>query len=55
MLPGDIIATGTSAGVALFREGQPWLEEGQSVRVEIEQIGVLENKVEKDPGESFIR
>lgn len=55
LLPGDIIATGTSAGVALFREGQPWLEEGQSVRVEIEQIGVLENVVEKDPGESFIR
>lgn len=53
--PGDIIATGTSAGVALFRPGHPWLEEGQTVRVEIEGIGHIENRVEADPGISFIR
>ena len=55
LLPGDVIATGTSAGVALFAEGQPYLQEGQKVRVEIEQIGYIENLValEKDP--SFIR
>lgn len=53
--PGDVIATGTSAGVALFRPGHPWLQEGQTVRVAIEGIGHIENRVEADPGISFIR
>ena len=39
LVPGDVIATGTAAGVALFREGQPWLTEGQVVRVDIENLG----------------
>jgi 2-keto-4-pentenoate hydratase/2-oxohepta-3-ene-1,7-dioic acid hydratase in catechol pathway len=55
LLPGDVIATGTSAGVALFRKGQPWMTEGQKVRMEIESIGAIENTVVKDSGESFIR
>ena len=54
LVPGDVIATGTSAGVAMFREGTPWLTEGQVVRVEIEQIGYLENQVVRDEV-SFIR
>ncbi|MEO0369688.1 MAG: fumarylacetoacetate hydrolase family protein [Pseudomonadota bacterium] len=54
LCPGDVIASGTSAGVILFREGQPWLEEGQVVRVEMESIGHLENVVAKN-GDSFIR
>ncbi|MEM7704497.1 MAG: fumarylacetoacetate hydrolase family protein [Pseudomonadota bacterium] len=53
--PGDVIATGTAAGVALFAEGQPWLKEGQRVRVEIEGLGHIENLVVKDKGVSFIR
>ncbi len=55
LLPGDVIATGTSEGVAAFRPDQPWLQAGQVVRVEIEGIGYLENTVEKDTGEGFIR
>ncbi|MEM6512577.1 MAG: fumarylacetoacetate hydrolase family protein [Pseudomonadota bacterium] len=55
LVPGDVIATGTAAGVALFREGQPWLTEGQVVRVDIENLGHLENTVFKGDGESFIR
>ena len=55
LLPGDVIATGTSAGVALYRPGQPFLKEGQVVRVEVESIGAIENKVVADPGESYIR
>ena len=47
--PGDVIATGTSAGVALFTEGQPWLVEGDVARVEIEGFGYIENIVEKLP------
>ena len=37
--PGDVIATGTPAGVAPVREGD-------RIEVEIEGIGVLENRVE---------
>lgn len=55
LTPGDVIATGTSAGVAHFRPGQPFLKEGQTCRVEIENIGAIENKIELDAGESFIR
>jgi len=38
LFPGDIIATGTPSGV-----GQ--LEEGDTVEVEIEGIGILKNHV----------
>ncbi|MEM1261690.1 MAG: fumarylacetoacetate hydrolase family protein [Pseudomonadota bacterium] len=55
LVPGDVIATGTAAGVALFREGQPWLTEGQVVRVDVESLGHLEATVVKDDGVSFIR
>ena len=54
LLPGDVIATGTSAGVAMFGEGQPWLREGQTVRVEVEGLGYIENPVVSDPGTRFI-
>lgn len=53
--PGDIIATGTSAGVAIFREGQPFLTPGQVVKVEIDGLGYIENKVVAESGESIIR
>lgn len=55
LLPGDIIATGTSAGVAMFTEGHPWLREGQVVRVEIDGLGHIENRVEVDKSGSYIR
>lgn len=55
LLPGDVIATGTSQGVALFRPNHPWLKPGQVCQVEIESIGTLENPVMVDPGHSFIR
>jgi 2-keto-4-pentenoate hydratase/2-oxohepta-3-ene-1,7-dioic acid hydratase in catechol pathway len=43
--PGDVIATGTSSGAAFAIEGQPWLEPGDVVRVEIDGIGAIENEV----------
>lgn len=43
--PGDIIATGTPAGVGLGMSPQVWLEPGDVIRMEIEGIGVLENHV----------
>lgn len=42
---GDVIATGTPAGVGMARDPQLWLRDGDRVRVEIEGIGTLENPV----------
>lgn len=46
--PGDVIATGTPSGVGHFREPPIYLKPGDTVRVEIEGIGVLENPVEAE-------
>ncbi len=43
--PGDVIATGTPAGVGLGIMPQSWLQPGDSVRMEIDGLGVLENPV----------
>lgn len=43
LLPGDIVTTGSTTGNALITG--KWLKPGQTVRCEIEGIGVLENKV----------
>jgi 2-keto-4-pentenoate hydratase/2-oxohepta-3-ene-1,7-dioic acid hydratase in catechol pathway len=43
--PGDVIATGTPAGVGAFRKPPVWLQPGDCVRIEISYIGVLENAV----------
>jgi 2-keto-4-pentenoate hydratase/2-oxohepta-3-ene-1,7-dioic acid hydratase in catechol pathway len=49
--PGDLVATGTPGGVGLFTGRM--LRPGQSVRIEIEGIGAIENPViaETPPGE----
>ncbi|AWZ01949.1 ureidoglycolate lyase [Rhodobiaceae bacterium] len=49
LMPGDVILTGTTSGVALWMPGQPWLKEGDKVRVEIDQLGAIENEVVADP------
>lgn len=41
--PGDVIATGTPAGVGWFREPKLMLHDGDVVEVEIDGIGVLRN------------
>ncbi|MEM0096719.1 MAG: fumarylacetoacetate hydrolase family protein [Candidatus Bathyarchaeia archaeon] len=44
--PCDIIATGTPAGVGFAMKPEPrFLKGGDTVRIEIERIGVLENRV----------
>jgi acylpyruvate hydrolase len=45
--PGDVIATGTPAGVGFTRKPPRWLRPGETVRVEIAGLGVLENPVAK--------
>jgi hypothetical protein len=43
--PGDVIATGTPAGVGVFRDPPVFLEPGDRVRCEIEGIGSVENPI----------
>lgn len=43
--PGDVIVTGTTGGVGLFRDPQVWMKQGDTVEVEISSIGVLSNPV----------
>ena len=43
--PGDVIATGTPPGVAFGRPDGRYLQDGDTVEVEIERIGVLTNPV----------
>ena len=43
--PGDIISTGTPEGVGMGRTPQEWLKVGDEVETEVEDIGVLRNKV----------
>jgi len=45
--PGDLIATGTPAGVGVFRDPKVLLKDGDEVTVEIEGLGALTNPVKK--------
>jgi acylpyruvate hydrolase len=47
--PGDVISTGTPSGVGFTRKPPRWLRPGETVRVEIAGLGVLENPVAKAP------
>jgi 2-keto-4-pentenoate hydratase/2-oxohepta-3-ene-1,7-dioic acid hydratase in catechol pathway len=46
LLPGDIIATGTPSGVGMGFSPPKWLQHGDVVRVEIDGVGVIENRFE---------
>jgi len=46
--PGDLIATGTPAGVGVFRDPKVMLQDGDEVSVEIEDLGTLTNPVTKE-------
>ncbi|HEX6362174.1 MAG TPA: fumarylacetoacetate hydrolase family protein [Albitalea sp.] len=50
--PGDVIATGTPAGVAAMHAPPAWLQPGQTVTVEVEGLGRLTNPVRR--GEPFL-
>jgi 2-keto-4-pentenoate hydratase/2-oxohepta-3-ene-1,7-dioic acid hydratase in catechol pathway len=45
LLPGTVILTGTPPGVGMARNPQVFLKDGDEVEVEIENIGVLKNRV----------
>lgn len=46
--PGDLVVTGTPAGVGFAREPKRWLEPGDTVTVEIEGVGRLTNRIERE-------
>lgn len=48
LIPGDIISTGTPAGVGIFRDPPIVLKPGNMVECRIEQIGSIINKVIKE-------
>lgn len=52
--PGDVIFTGTPAGVGIYRKPPVLLKAGDRVRVEIEGIGALENLCEAEDGATVI-
>ena len=44
--PGDVITTGTPAGVAAFRQPPAYLRPGDVTEIGADRIGVLRNPVE---------
>ncbi|HTZ59527.1 MAG TPA: fumarylacetoacetate hydrolase family protein [Acidobacteriaceae bacterium] len=49
LAPGDIISTGTPAGVGMGRNPQRWLRPGDDVVIQIAGIGALRNPVQAEP------
>jgi len=48
LLPGTVILTGTPSGVGFTRKPPVFLQDGDRVTIEIEQIGALSNPVQKE-------
>jgi 2-keto-4-pentenoate hydratase/2-oxohepta-3-ene-1,7-dioic acid hydratase in catechol pathway len=48
LLPGDLIATGTPAGVGVFRDPPVFLRHGDVATVHIERLGALTNPVAEE-------
>ncbi len=43
--PGDVIATGTPAGVGSRRTPPLWMKPGDTIEVDISSVGVLSNPI----------
>ncbi len=52
LLPGTVISTGTPGGVAAAMNPPRFLKAGDVVRIEIERIGAIENRVIDEPAET---
>ena len=50
LLPGDVILTGTSAGVGHWREPPEFLGEGDVVEIESPQLGLLRTRFTESRG-----
>ncbi len=49
--PGDVITTGTPSGVGVKMTPRGYMKPGQTVKIEIEGIGILSNEVIEEPDE----
>ena len=47
--PGDVITTGTPSGVGVKMHPRGYMKPGQTIRIEIEGIGILSNSVIAEP------
>jgi 2-keto-4-pentenoate hydratase/2-oxohepta-3-ene-1,7-dioic acid hydratase in catechol pathway len=47
LLPGDIILTGTPNGVGHFRKPPIYMQPGDEIKIEIDKIGTINNKIVK--------
>lgn len=45
LVPGDLIITGTPAGVGAFRKPPVWLQDGDEITIEIDGLGSITNPV----------
>ena len=50
--PGDLISTGTPAGVGFARQPPVFLRAGDTVRIEIDGMGAIENPVVDEPADT---
>jgi 2-keto-4-pentenoate hydratase/2-oxohepta-3-ene-1,7-dioic acid hydratase in catechol pathway len=46
--PGDVIITGTPAGVGYARTPPVWMKAGDVCEIEIEGVGILSNPIEDE-------
>ena len=46
--PGDVIATGTPAGIGAFRKPPVYLQPGDRLRFEVSQVGIMEHSITSD-------
>jgi 2-keto-4-pentenoate hydratase/2-oxohepta-3-ene-1,7-dioic acid hydratase in catechol pathway len=46
--PGDLIVMGTPAGVGQARTPPVWMKHGDTIEIEIEQVGLLRNTIEDE-------
>ena len=47
LVPGDLVLTGTPAGVGAFRTPPVWLQPGDEVTIEVEQVGSVRSVVQR--------
>ena len=50
--PGDVVCTGTPSGVVLGMDPKVWLKAGDVVRIAIDKLGTLENRVVEEPDDT---
>jgi 2-keto-4-pentenoate hydratase/2-oxohepta-3-ene-1,7-dioic acid hydratase in catechol pathway len=51
LMPGDVIVTGTPAGVGWSRKPPVFMKQGDVVEVQIERIGLLSNPIANEPAD----